>query len=41
MYRQTDGVEVGSPLGQVLANIFVGYYEVEFFQNIQKPILDT
>ena len=27
MYRQTDGVAVGSPLGLVLANIFVGFYE--------------
>ena len=27
MYRQIDGVAMGSPLGLVLANIFVGYYE--------------
>ena len=25
MYRQVDGVALGSPLGLVLANIFVGY----------------
>ena len=38
MYRQTDGVIMGSPLGLVLANTFVGYYEAQFFQNIQQPI---
>ena len=27
MFRQIDGVAMGSPLGQVLANIFVGYCE--------------
>ena len=27
MYRQKDGVAMRSPLGPVLANIFIGYYE--------------
>ena len=31
MYRQVDGVAMGSPLGPALAIIFVGYYEKNFF----------
>ena len=27
VYSQIDGVAIGSPLGQTLANIFVGYLE--------------
>ena len=37
MYKQTDGVAVGSPLGPALDNIFVGYYEEKLFSETQKP----
>ena len=37
MYKQTDGVAMGSPLGPALANIFVGYYEEKLFSQVQKP----
>ena len=39
MYRQIDGVAMGSPLGPALANIFVGYYETKLFQTISKPAM--
>ena len=31
MYKQTDGVAMGSSLGPALADIFVGYYEEKLF----------
>ena len=37
MYKQTDGVIMGSPLGLALANIFVEYYEEKLFSQTQKP----
>ena len=39
MYRQTDGVAMGSPLGPTLANILMGYLEESYFQNNQKPLV--
>ena len=36
MYKQTDEVAIGSPLGPALANIFVGY-EGKLFSQTQKP----
>ena len=37
VYKQTDGVSMGSPLGPALANIFVGFYEEKLFSQISKP----
>ena len=37
MYKQPDGVAMGSPLGPALANIFVGFYEEKLFSQKSKP----
>ena len=37
MYKQLDGVAMGSPLGSALANIFVGFHESRLFDNTAKP----
>ena len=39
MYKQTDGITIGSPLEPVLANIFVAHCETQLFQTNQKPFL--
>ena len=36
MYKQLDGVAMGSPLGLALANIFVGFHESRLFDNTAK-----
>ena len=37
MYKQLYGVAMGSHLGPVLANIFVGFHESRLFDTTVKP----
>jgi len=39
MYKQIDGIAMGSPLGPMLANIFVGYHESLRFDLTTKPCM--
>ena len=39
IYRQTDGVAMGSPLRSALANIFSGYHKTILFINVKKPLI--
>ena len=39
MYRQVDDISMGSPLGPILANIFVGFYEKLLFDKFPKPYI--
>ena len=39
MYRQSDGVAMGSPLGPTLANIFMGYLEENYFSTNVEPLM--
>ena len=37
MYRQVDGISMGSALGPTMAGIFVGFYEVDLFSKYKAP----
>ena len=37
MFRQIEGVSMGSPLAPILANIFVGFHERRLFDRFLKP----
>ena len=39
IYRQVDGISMGSPLGPILTNIFVGSYEKLLFYRFLKPYI--
>jgi len=39
IYKQTDGIAMGSPLGPMLANIFVGYHKPLLFDSTTKPCM--
>ena len=39
MYRQIEGVSMGSPLGLILDNIFVGFQERHLFERFPKPFI--
>ena len=38
-YKQMDEVALSSPLGEALANTFVGYLESKLFSCVQKPTI--
>ena len=38
MYRQTNGVAIGSPLGPILANSFVGFHGLRLFSSGSPPL---
>ena len=39
MYKQIDGVAMGSPLGPALANVLVGYQEEKLFIYNNQPLI--
>ena len=39
MFQQIEGVSMGSPLGSILANIFVGFHERRLFDRFPKPFI--
>ena len=39
MYREVDGISMSSPLGPILTNIFVGFFERLLFDTFPKPYI--
>ena len=39
MYRQVDGISMGSSWGPIIANIFFGFYEKLLFDRFPKPYI--
>ena len=39
MYKQNDGVSMGSPLGPTLAGIFMGFLEEQYFMKHHQPLM--
>ena len=42
LYKQKDGVAMGSPLGPIMANVFLSFYEVKWLEQCPKefkPVL--
>ena len=39
MYRQVDGISMGSPSDRILANIFVEFYEKQLFDSFPQPCI--
>ena len=39
MFRQIEGVAICSPLGPILANIFVGFHEEKLFSRVTRPLV--
>ena len=39
MYRQVDGISMSYPLGPILANIFIGFYEKLLFDRFPKSYI--
>ena len=41
LYKQKDGVAIGSPLGTILTNVFLSFYEIKMLEqcpNEFKPV---
>ena len=39
MHRQIEGIIMGSPLGPILANSFLGFHERLLFEKFPKPFI--